>query len=183
MQKLPYPFYDRDTVTVARNLLGKLLVHYFEGRRSIGRIVETEAYVGPHDQASHASKGCTKRNRAMFGPPGRAYVYLIYGRYYCMNVVTEAPGYGSAVLLRALEPVQHVSGRTQGPGLLCKAMGIDLQMNGRDLTSDDFHIAASVDSAPFTIVERPRIGVSYAGEWAAKPLRFYVRDNPFVSRK
>ena len=182
MHKLLYPFYNRDTVDVARDLLGKLLIHSIENNRVIGRIVEVEAYIGPHDLASHSSKGCTKRNQVMFGPPGRAYVYLIYGRWFCMNVVTGAPGYGSAVLLRALEPVQNVSERTQGPGLLCKAMGIDMRLNGCDMMSDTLYIAAPIETEPFMIVERPRVGVAYAGEWAAKALRFYIRDNPFVSR-
>ncbi|RJQ68215.1 MAG: DNA-3-methyladenine glycosylase [Desulfobacteraceae bacterium] len=183
MQKLLQPFYDRDTVLVARDLLGKLLVHKTAGKARIGKIVEVEAYLGPHDRASHSSKGPTPRNQVMFGPPGRAYIYLIYGIYCCMNVVTEAPGHGSAVLLRAVEPVQHVTGRTQGPGLLCKAMHIDRLLNGHDLTGDTLYIAASFDARPITIVAKPRVGVAYAGDWVQKPLRFYIRDNPYVSRK
>ncbi len=176
MRKLPRSFYDRDTVVVARELLGKYLVH---GDR-VGRIVETEAYLGPHDLAAHSSKGRTKRNEVMFGPPGHAYVYMIYGMYFCMNVVTERQGHASAVLIRALEPVKHITGKTNGPGLLCRAMGIDRRLNGHDLLSDDFYIADG--PAPGRIVKRPRIGVDYAGRWARRHLRFYIAGNPFVSR-
>ena len=197
MQKLPRTFYDRDTVTVARELLGKLLVHRvaagqptpgpsLEGIAKvelIGRIVEVEAYLGPHDLASHSSKGLTERTRIMFGPPGHAYVYLIYGMHHCMNVVTEREGHGAAVLLRAIEPVQNISARTNGPGLLSRAMQINRRLNGHDLLSDDFFLAAGTDSAPVRIVKRPRIGVDYAKLWAKRHLRFYVKDNPFVSRQ
>lgn len=183
MQKLPRSFYDRDTVTVARELLGKLLVHRVADVELIGRIVEVEAYIGPHDLASHSSKGLTERTKIMFGPPGHAYVYLIYGRHYCMNVVTEREGYGAAVLLRAIEPVQNISGRTNGPGLLSRAMQIDRLRNGHDLLCDDFYLAAGNDSALIKIVKRPRIGVAYAGAWAKRLLRFYVKNNPFISRR
>ena len=115
MQKLPRAFYDRATVTVAQELLGKWLVHRVDGVELIARIVEVEAYVGPHDLASHSSKGLTPRTRVMFGPPGHAYVYLIYGIHECMNVVTERAGHGAAVLLRAVEPVKNLAGRTCGP--------------------------------------------------------------------
>ena len=201
MRKLPRAFYNRDTIVVARELLGKLLVH---GSR-VGRIVETEAYLGPHDLASHSSRGLTKRNAAMFGPPGYAYVYMIYGMYCCMNVVTEREGHASAVLLRALEPVHRVTGKTNGPGLLCHAMGIDRRLNNHDLLGDDFFIAednfvwerssdrdlhrpvapgrALPQPTTFRIVKRPRIGVDYARHWAKRHLRFYIAGNLFVSRK
>jgi DNA-3-methyladenine glycosylase len=178
MRKLPRSFYDRDTITVARELLGKYLVH----AERVGRIVEVEAYLGPHDLAAHSARGLTERTKVMFGPPGHAYVYMIYGMYYCMNVVTERAGHASAVLLRAVEPVQHVEGRTQGPGLLCKAMGVDKRLNAHDLLSADFHIAAPRKREVFTIVKRPRIGVDYAAHWARRHLRFYIKGNPFVSR-
>lgn len=182
MGKLTPAFYSRDTVTVARELLGKCLVHVDQGIRRVGRIVEVEAYVGPHDKASHSSKGLTLRNAPMFGPPGIAYVYLIYGMYYCMNVVTEPEGCAAAVLLRAVEPLEGITGRTQGPGLLCRAMAIDKRLNRHDLLSDEFHIT---DDSPvdFRIVRRPRIGVDYAGAWAKRHLRFYIASNAFVSRQ
>ena len=182
MSKLPRSFYDRDPVTVARELLGQHLVHVSGGVERVGRIVEVEAYRGPHDLAAHSARGMTRRTRVMFGPPGHAYVYMIYGMYHCMNVVTEGEGRASAVLLRALEPVAHIAGRTSGPGLLCRAMHIDRRLNGHDLTSNEFHIAAAPAAKPFKIVKKPRIGVDYAGSWAGKLLRFYLEGNRFVSR-
>lgn len=182
MQKLPRSFYDRDTELVARELLGKHLVHQSDGVRRIGRIVEVEAYPGPHDLAAHSSKGLTPRNHVMFGPPGHAYVYFIYGLYYCMNVVTEREGHGSAILLRALEPVENIRDRSCGPGLLCRAMNIDKRLNGHDLLSDDFFIACPERTEPPRIVKRPRIGVDYAKHWAKRHLRFYLHGNPFVSK-
>jgi DNA-3-methyladenine glycosylase len=180
---LPRSFYERDTAVVAQELLGQWLVHRVAGHEYIGRIVETEAYVGPHDLASHSAKGLTERTRPMFGPPGHAYVYLIYGIHHCMNVVTEPAGHGAAVLLRAVEPVREITGRTQGPGLLCKAMHIDRRLNAHDLLSAIFFITAPDPALPCPIVRRPRIGVDYAGDWAKKLLRFYIQDNPFVSRR
>ena len=150
--------------------------------KHLGKIVEVEAYLGPHDLAAHSAKGLTKRTQVMFGPPGHAYVYLIYGVYHCMNVVTEREGHASAVLLRAIEPVKNLAGRTQGPGLLCRAMEIDRQLNARDLLSDDFFIAAPEEPESFAIIKRPRIGVDYAKHWAKRHLRFYIKGNPFVSR-
>lgn len=181
--KLPRAFYDRDTIEVARDMLGKHLVHVVAGVERVGRIVEVEAYLGPHDLAAHSARGLTNRTRVMFGPPGHAYVYLIYGMHWCMNAVTQAEGTASAVLLRALEPVRNIEGRTQGPGLLCKAMGIDGRYHGHDLLSDELHIAEAPQPHPIRIVKRPRIGVDYAGRhWARRLLRFYIRGNPFVSK-
>ncbi len=182
MQKLSRKFYDRDTITVAKELLGKYLVHHTHGIERIGKIVEVEAYLGPHDNAAHSAKGLTDRTKVMFGPPGHAYVYLIYGMYYCMNVVTEREGHASAVLLRAVEPIKNIDQRTQGPGLLCKALAINKQLNAHDLMSDNFYIAAADDSARFSIVKKPRIGVDYAGHWAKRLLRFYIKGNCFVSK-
>jgi DNA-3-methyladenine glycosylase len=182
MRKLPHSFYDRDTVTVARELLGKYLVHVSCGVERIGRIVEVEAYLGSHDLAAHSARGLTERTQVMFGPPGHAYVYLIYGMYSCVNVVTEREGHASAVLLRAVEPVKNIAGRTQGPGLLCQAMHIDKRLNAHNLLSDDFYITAPARTEPLVIVKRPRVGVDYAGRWAKRHLRFYIKGNPFVSR-
>lgn len=182
MQKLPREFYDRDTTLVARELLGAWLVHRAGGVAHIGKIVEVEAYLGEHDLAAHSSRGRTPRTQIMFGPPGHAYVYLIYGMYFCMNVVTEREGHASAVLLRAVEPVKNLEGRSCGPGLLCQAMKINKKLNGHDLLSEDFFIARPAAAATFSIVRRPRIGVDYAGHWAKRHLRFYIKGNPFVSR-
>ncbi|HTL73149.1 MAG TPA: DNA-3-methyladenine glycosylase [bacterium] len=183
MNKLPRPFYDRDTTRVAQELLGKWLVHKAGDTERIGKIVEVEAYLGEHDLAAHSSKGLTERTKIMFGPPGHAYVYLIYGIHHCMNIVTERDGHASAVLLRAVEPVKNLEGRTQGPGLLCRAMHIDRRLNGYDLLSDNFFIAEPDGSEKISIVKRPRIGVDYAKHWAKRNLRFYIKDNPFVSRR
>lgn len=183
MTKLPREFYDRNTIDVARDLLGKLLVKRNGELERIGRITEVEAYLGPHDLAAHTSRGITPRTRVMFGPPGYAYVYLIYGMHHCMNVVTDEDGHGSAVLLRALEPVQNLNENTRGPGRLCKAMGINLEHYGHDLCSNDLFIAQPTLTESIDIVERPRVGVDYAGEWAHKPLRFYIAGNDYISRK
>lgn len=191
--KLPRSFYDRDTQQVARELLGKVLVRVANGQAMAGMITEVEAYLGPHDLAAHTSRGITPRTRAMFGPPGHAYVYLIYGIHHCMNVVTESDGTGAAVLLRALQPLINLEGNTRGPGRLCKAMNIDRSLYGHDLCSNDFFIAdgsviqaQNADSIgtepPMEIISRPRIGVDYAGEWAKKPLRFYVGGSDWISR-
>lgn len=183
MQTLSRLFYDRDTRIVARELLGKWLVHRTAGGERIGKIVEVEAYLGPHDLAAHSSKGVTERTKIMFGPPGHAYVYFIYGMYFCMNVVTERQGHGAAILIRALEPVKNLAGKTCGPGLLCRAMDIDKKLNGHDLLSDEFFIAKPDKHEKISIVKRPRIGVDYAKHWAKRHLRFYIKGNPFVSRR
>ena len=183
MRALPRDFYDRDTEAVARGLLGTFLAHRVEGQLRVGRVVETEAYLGPHDLAAHSARGRTPRTEVMFGPPGYAYVYLIYGVHHCLNVVTEAKGHASAVLIRALEPVEHIDGRTKGPGLLCRALGIDRSHNGLDLCGDALFFAEPDERTPFEVVARPRVGVDYAGEWAEKPLRFLIQGNTFVSKK
>uniref|UniRef100_UPI0038B3563C DNA-3-methyladenine glycosylase n=1 Tax=Geomonas propionica TaxID=2798582 RepID=UPI0038B3563C len=183
MSPVPRAFYDRDTVEVAHDLLGAFLVHDVAGEARVGKIVEVEAYLGEMDLAAHSSKGLTPRTRILFGPPGFAYVYLIYGIYCCLNVVTEREGNACAVLLRALEPVRNLRDRTQGPGLLCRAMGVDLRQNGRDLESPDFFISRRDENEPRQVVARPRVGVDYSGIWAAKPLRFYLDGNPYISRK
>jgi DNA-3-methyladenine glycosylase len=183
LEKLAREFYARDTVDVAIELLGKKLVHRIEDKLLVGTIVEVEAYLGPHDRAAHSAKGRTARTEVMFGPPGHAYVYLIYGIHNCMNVVTGPEGHASAVLLRAISPEEGITGRTQGPGLLTRAMRIDRTLNGADLLADDLFIAReNPGTLPHRVVRRPRIGVDYAGAWARRLLRFYIRGNPYVSK-
>jgi DNA-3-methyladenine glycosylase len=184
MKKLNREFYNRDTIQVAKELLGKYLVHMDNGIEKIGKIVEVEAYLGPHDLAAHSAKGLTPRTKVMFGPPGHAYVYLIYGIYNCMNIVTEHEGHASAVLLRALEPIKNLPLKTRGPGLLCNAMGIDRTFHGHDMLSNDLYVAEIEKKLPESqIVKRPRIGVDYAKHWAKRLLRFYIKDNPYISKK
>lgn len=182
MKKLTRHFYARDTITVAKELLGKYLVHIQNDITQIAKIVEVEAYLGGHDLASHSSKGITNRTRIMFGPAGYAYIYLIYGMYYCLNVVTGQEGEGCAVLIRAVEPIQNIPERTQGPGLLCKAFGINKNLNGHDLLSANFYIAEPEQTENFHTIKKSRIGVAYAKQWARRLLRFYIKGNPFVSR-
>jgi DNA-3-methyladenine glycosylase len=185
---LPRTFYARPTVDVAHALLGKLLVRHPPGKIGaprVARIVEVEAYLGLRDAASHARWGPTPRAAIMFGPPGFLYVYLIYGMHNCMNVVTETDGVAGAVLLRAAAPVAGVPDLKRpltGPGKLCAGLEITRRENGLDLTAGgDFYLAD--DGAP---PPRPaasaRIGVAYAGAWAARKLRFYIRGNPYVSK-
>ncbi len=179
--RLPRSFYARDTRTVARELLGKVLVHLDGGVRRAARIVETEAYHGPKDGASHARFGPTKRAGIMFGPPGVAYVYLVYGTSHCMNAVTGPEGFPSAVLLRAGEPVESCLHSTRGPGNLCRALGIRREDNGRDLAGN----ALWVEDSPRPrerIRSARRVNVDYAGPWAEKPWRFALEGNPWVSR-
>ncbi|MEO5700523.1 MAG: DNA-3-methyladenine glycosylase [Casimicrobiaceae bacterium] len=178
---MPRAFYDRDAVTVAQALLGKIIVHRSGGVARAGRIVEVEAYLGPHDLAAHSARGRTARTEVMFGPPGHAYVYLIYGMHHCMNVVVEPEGRAAAVLLRAIEPVAGIDGRTQGPGLLCRALHIERRHNGLDLLGDVVFVT-DMEAPPFRVVRRPRIGVDYAGHWARRLLRFYVKGSRCISR-
>ena len=180
---LPLSFFRRGTLTVARGLIGMHLVHADRGRLRVGRIVETEAYLGPHDRAAHSFRGRTPRTEVMFGPPGRAYVYLIYGFWNCLNVVTGSRGVPHAVLVRALEPVTGIADRTSGPGLLCRAMHIDRRFNGIDLRGDVLWLARPARGARVARIGRStRIGVEYAGEWARRPWRFFDRDSDHVSR-
>lgn len=191
---LPRSFYARPALDVASDLLGKVLVRQFRRRRLVGKIVETEAYIGPHDLACHASKGHTPRTSIMFGPPGFAYVYMIYGFYFCLNAVTEPEGYPAAVLIRAVEPMENVEymrklrkntaderNIASGPGKLCMAMAIDKKLNGADLTSGVLWVEDR-KLPPGPIETSPRVGVDYAGEYRDKPWRFYIRGNPHVSR-
>jgi DNA-3-methyladenine glycosylase len=194
--RLPSTFFERNTLQVARDLLGQRLVRVVDGHRLSGLIVEAEAYIGENDLACHASRGRTPRTEVMFGPPGRAYIYFIYGMYYCLNVVTEPEGFPAAVLIRALEPEdgrecmrERRSGRPDrellsGPGKLCAALDIDKRLNHVDLTQDDrlfLEIGPPVDAARVTA--SPRIGINIPGEASEQPWRFYLADSPFVSRQ
>ena len=204
--KLKRDFYNQPTIHLAQDLLGKFLVHRctskgsapvrkYRGKKIIGQIVETEAYVGPKDKASHASRGRTQRTEIMFGPAGCAYVYLIYGMYYCLNIVTGREGYPAAVLIRACAPPPHEGAKTfsrlrgadrgvaSGPGKLCKYFKIDKKINGLDLTGNVLWLedrGAQIKKSQ--IVRAKRIGVDYAEEYKDKPWRFYIKGNKFVSK-
>ena len=178
---LPRIYFNRSTLTVARSLVGKYLVRAIDGRILAGKIVEVEAYVGPQDKACHASKGRTQRTDVMFGPAGVAYVYLIYGMYHCLNVVTEREEFPSAVLIRAIE----IDGKLiDGPGRLCRAMQIDRSLNRADLTVGESlwfeDRGASVKRGH--VGAHPRIGVDYAGVWAKKPWRFRLGRDTVSTR-
>ena len=196
---LQRPFYERDTVEVAKDLLGKILVHESPEGITAGKIVETEAYRGPEDQAAHSSGGRrTPRNDIMYGQKGHAYVYFIYGLYYCINVTAgKVAGKPEAVLLRALEPVEGLEimckrrGTTpikpvnlaNGPGRLCMAMGINKMHDKADLTFPPLYIKDAAPVVHDDIMAARRIGVDYAGEWKNKLWRFYIKENRFVSKK
>ncbi len=170
-KKLGRKFFQRKTLIVARELLGKFLIRRSGGTVIAAKIIETEAYCGPHDKACHASKGLTPRTRVMFGPPGHAYVYLVYGMYHCLNIVTEKDGYPAAVLIRAVE---HPN--ADGPGKLCRELKIDKKLNGADVTSGDklWVEDRGVRVAASAIKRSPRIGIDYAGPWKHKLWRFYL---------
>lgn len=182
-RKITRDFYARSALTVARELIGMHLVHAQGGSIRTGRIVETEAYQGPRDLAAHSSRGRTPRTEVMFGPPGHAYVYFIYGFWHCVNVVTATEGVPHAVLLRALEPGAGIDDKTWGPGLLCRAMHIDKRLNGADLCGDTLWLERppAPSRRPPRIARGARIGVDYAGDWAHRPWRFYDRDSRYVS--
>jgi DNA-3-methyladenine glycosylase len=196
--RLSRKFYQRDAETLARALLGRVLVRVLEdGTRLAGRIVETEAYLGVEDKAAHSYGGQrTPRNAAMWGPAGHAYVYFIYGMHFCMNVVARRAGDPQAVLLRALEPLEglelmrgHRAGRIpaarlkprdlcSGPARLCQALAIDRGLDHADLvTGNELFIERGRPVPPERILATPRIGIGYAEEWADKPLRFAVRPD------
>jgi DNA-3-methyladenine glycosylase len=178
---LPRAFYARPTLVVARAMLGQLLVHVGDdGVRRAGRIVETEAYVGPDDLASHARIGRKGRATLMYGNPGVAYVYLVYGMHHCFNAVTERDDYPGAVLVRAIEPLGSAE-RGSGPALVCRALGIDRACNGLDLTTSQLRLERSRDVPDADVRVGPRVGVAYAGVWAERPWRFWVAASPHVS--
>lgn len=181
-ERLPRSFYERPAATVARELLGCVLAHRdAEGVVRRARIVETEAYIGPEDLACHASKGRTRRTEIMFGEGGHAYIYLIYGMHHLFNVVTGAVDEPAAVLVRACVAIENCEGPLSGPGLVCRSLGIDMSHYGDDLLGDRLWIEARHGKAP-KVVSGPRIGVDYAGDWAAKPLRYAVDQEREVSR-
>src|SRR5271157_581131 len=200
-QKVPREFYLQPTLDVARALLGKLLVHHSVEGTTSGKIVETEAYLGETDRASHAWGGRrSERNKVLYGPPGHAYIYLIYGRYCCLNLVTQLEEVPECVLIRALEPVEgvdlmarrrnitqvtprNVKNLANGPGKLCMAMGIDRNLYGTDVCGEIFYVIESQPTLESKIVQAPRIGVDYAGEASQYPWRFLLADNPFISKK
>lgn len=184
---LKRPFYERPTAEVARDLLGKVLVH----GPAAGIIVETEAYPGRDDLASHSARGITGRTRVIFGPPGRAYVYLIYGMYECLNLVAEPAGAPGCVLIRALEPVAGIelmrqrrpaAGKLEdiarGPGRLTMAMAITRAHYGVDVTRGSLVVREPAEPHPLDIEVTPRVGIRVCAE---RPLRFILRGNPFVS--
>ena len=195
---LPREFYARDTEKVARDLLGTILISTIGGRRVSGRIVETEAYIGPHDPASHGAEriGKTRRNVSMFGPPGIAYVYRIYGVHWCLNAVTYEEHYPAAVLIRAVEPLDgitvmmqrrfgaHPAGKERqlasGPGKLAAAFAIDGAVDGHQLDYAPLWIEAGTPVAKKDVVAGPRIGITKAADW---PLRFCIRDCAWLSRR
>ena len=179
MTPLRRSFFNQPVEQLAQALIGKILVHRVGTVRHRARIVETEAYVGPHDLACHTSKGRTARNEVMFGPPGHAYVYLIYGMYHMLNIVAGEPG--SAVLIRAAEPLDGWTANLSGPGRLARGLGITLADNGVDVTGKRLFLLPSPTDHP-RIVRGPRIGVDYAKHWKDEPLRFADADSKAVSR-
>lgn len=192
---LPREFYARPVLTVARDVIGKVLVHRSPEGVVAGRIVEAEAYRGPQDRAAHSFGGRrTERTEAMFGPPGFAYVFFVYGMHWHVNLVTTREGAPHAVLLRAVQPLLGAALMAErrgmaetsvnlcnGPGKLCQAFGIDRRHYGADLTKNQLFLS-DTDGPPGKLGRSPRVGVDYAGSWADKPWRFFERDNPWVSR-
>ncbi len=179
-RKLDHRFYRRAAIELAPDLLGKVLVRRWRGREYAVRIVETEAYVGPHDLACHAAKGRTARTEVMFGPGGQAYIYLIYGMHEMLNIVAGAEEDAQAVLIRAAEPMGW-DADLSGPGKLTRALRITRGLNGADLTGERLFLLDTREARPRVVVT-PRIGVDYAGGWKDALLRFYVADSPAVSR-
>ena len=200
--KLDREFYSRDTLTVARELLGKVLVHNINGQKLRGIIVETEAYLGLRDKAAHSYGGRkTKRVESMYDLPGTAYVFFIYGMYYCFNIVTERIGVPEAVLIRGIEPIEGLDfmarnrfgvdydnltkrqkrNLTNGPGKLSIAFNIDKSLDGVDLCGGSLYLEHG-DGREFNIVQTKRIGIDYAEEARDFPYRFYIQGNPYVSK-
>lgn len=189
-------FFEQNTLDVAQQLLGQYLVREINGKKLIGKITETEAYCGPHDLACHASKGRTPRTEVMFGKAGFSYVYMIYGMYNCLNIVTEKVDSPAAVLIRSLEPVEGIelmkksrgqntiNNLTTGPGKLCQALSITKEHNNLDATKTSMlYIRKGTHIKPSQIVKKKRIGIDYAGAYKDKLWRFYIKNNNFISQK
>lgn len=191
LKKIELDFYLQPTLKVAKKLLGKIIIRKFEDQIIAGKIVETEAYIGEDDPASHAFGGMTKRNKVMYLPGGHIYVYFTYGMHYCFNVVTEDEGFPAAVLIRAVEPVEgiemmkklrgtdKIQNLTNGPAKFCQAFGIDKSLNGASLLGDEIFIVESTNNVKFKVGRSPRIGIKLGLD---KKWRFFIKDNPFVSR-
>jgi len=196
MKKLPRSFYLRPTLTVAKELLGKYLIRKINNQYLVGKIVEVEAYLGEKDPASHAYRGRTKRNDVMFWEGGHLYVYFTYGMHFCANIVTEESGKGRAVLIRAVEPISGIEimkknrkfkfvndkiiNLTNGPAKLCEAFELKREQNGRDLCNDEIFIANGENILKSNIIASTRIGIKNGTE---KRWRFFIKDNPWVSKK
>lgn len=203
MKKLDREFYNRDSVIVAKELLGKILVHEVDGQKISAKIVEVEAYMGVEDKAAHSYGGRrTPRVEVMYGEPGFSYVFIIYGMYYCFNIVTREAGVPQAVLIRAVEPIegfdQMAQNRfnkpyeqlnktqkltlTNGPGKLCNALLINKTQNGEDLCDNKLYVLEG-QKEDFNIISSKRVGIDYAEEAKDFPWRFYIKDNKYVSVK
>jgi DNA-3-methyladenine glycosylase len=180
MKKLGRSFFHQDAIKLARSLIGTILVHRVRGKEYRARIVETEAYLGPNDLASHSSKGMTKRTEVMFGPAGHAYVYLIYGMYNMLNIVAGKTGKAQAVLIRAAEPLDEWQADLSGPGKLTRALKIMRSYHSMDLCGDRLYLLSG-SRIRLRIKRSKRIGVEYAKEWKDTLLRFYDADSPAVS--
>ncbi len=181
-------FYNRPTLKVARELLGCYLFRKTSDGIMVGKIIETEAYCGPKDKANHASKGLTPRTAPMFGKAGYSYIYLIYGMYNCLNIVTEKEGYPAAVLIRSIEPIKGVElmmknrnsniskikNLTNGPGKLCQALSLNKEQNNLDITTKKNNIWIENSSQKYKIKKSPRVGIDYAGEYKDKLWRFWI---------
>jgi DNA-3-methyladenine glycosylase len=196
--KLDADFYQQDALVVAQKLIGKLLVRKLQGTEVISQIVETEAYIGPEDKGCHAYQNKrTKRTEVMFSSGGHAYIYLIYGMYYCFNVVASVKDKPEAVLIRAVEPIagtdiirenraiksKKLAALTNGPGKLCQALNLDKKLNGYNLISgDELYLTDDNTEQNCQIVSTKRINIDYAEEYRDTPWRFYLKGNPFVSK-
>lgn len=202
MSKLNRGFYSRDTLTVAKDLLGKILIHNTEGHVLKGRIVEAEAYLGLSDKAAHSYGGrITKRVETMYSIPGTAYVYFIYGKYNCLNIITVKEGVPEGVMIRGIEPIENIEQMaiyrfnknmdeltkyqkkniTNGPGKLTMAFNIDRRLNKEDLCGDRLYLETGQEGK-FNIIETTRIGIDYAEEAINYPYRFYIEGNSYVSK-